>query len=353
MNLPNHEDQSVTRRPNLSALWLSGMLGLLLATSASAQDAKDMASKAMDKMGTDKMAMGEMDMEKQMKMMQHLQSMAPYKGYIEAHRKEQKPMELLGGPIKVHVSQNSGGVFVALPDKRRLDPDVFGHPGMPRAFAGTPGINGLPEMGRDSENDAYTTMKEMSPFGDKFMVMAKGKMSLDAIDKTATDAATSEDSVKFMASWEDEAGNSYSVRCCAMLATHGMEFPTFGGVATNHILHGSSRIGSALMPTEFTYVAFWGMGEVLKNGETVDKPRLVHGMLTEYVRAEGYKLAFDSEVTPTRLQFHLMVAPFMPDMEKGGYQKKPVNTGFKLPNGMDLPFWHVMFETLEVTSARE
>jgi len=84
----------------------------------------------------------------------------------------------------------------------------------------------------------------------------------------------------------------------------------------------------------------------------LDKPRLVHGMLTEYVRKEGYKLAFDDEVTPTRQHFHLMVAPFMPVMEEGRFTKKPVKTGFNLPNGMELPFWHVMFENLEIDSKR-
>jgi len=47
------------------------------------------------------------------------------------------------------------------------------------------------------------------------------------------------------------------------------------------------------------------MGAVLKNGEVLDKPRLVHGMLTEYVLTEGYKLAFDDQVTPTAQHFHL------------------------------------------------
>jgi len=107
-----------------------------------------------------------------------------------------------------------------------------------------------------------------------------------------------------------------------------------------------------LMPTEYTYFAFWGMGQVSKNGEVLDKPRLVHGMLTEYVRKEGYKLAKDDEVTPSRRHFHLMVAPFMPDMETGHFKHVPVKTGLKLPNGMELPFWHVMFETLDIKAKR-
>jgi hypothetical protein len=156
-----------------------------------------------------------------------------------------------------------------------------------------------------------------------------------------------------VASWEDKDGNKYEVRCCEMLAAHGMEFPTFGGVVTNHILHGFTGIGTPLMPSEFTYFGFWGMGAVLKNGEVLDKPRMIHGMLTEYVRTEGYKLAFDDQVTPTSQQFHLMVAPFKPVMDQGTFEKAPVKTGLTLPNGMELPFWHVMFESLTIDSERE
>jgi len=291
--------------------------------------------------------------KEQMQMMSKLQKMAPAHGYLNAHKNIDKPSGLLGGPIKINIAQNSGGVFVSLPDKRKLDPNVFGNPKMPRAVAGTPGINGLPPMARGVENGAYTTMKMPSPFGDKYVVMADGKLHLEAVDATATDAAKTDDTVKMMASWKDKAGNTYEVRCCKMMAAHGMEFPTFGGVVTNHILHGFTRIGTALMPSEFAYFAFWGMGQVMKNGEVLDKPRLIHGMLTEYVRKEGYALAFDDEVTPTRQQFHLMVAPFMPVMAEDKFAPKPVKTGFNLPNGMELPFWHVMFESLEINGERK
>lgn len=281
-----------------------------------------------------------------------LVEMAPYDGYLAAHADLENPPGLLGGPVSVTVRQDEGGVFVALPDERELDPDVFGRPGLPRAFAGTPGINGLPPAARGVEGGAYTSMKTKSPFGDAHLTMGGADLSIEALDATAVDAATSDDRVRFQASWQDEAGNTYAVRCCARLATRGIEYPTFGGVLTNHILHGSSRIGTALMPTEFVWFAFWGMGEVLVNGEVVAAPRLVHGMLTEYVRTEGYELGFDADVTPTRRHFHLMVPPMRPDMEAGRFVHEDVPTGFALPNGMELPFWHVMFENLDVRSTR-
>lgn len=287
--------------------------------------------------------------EDQKEQIKKLQDMAPYRGYLQTHRDAQ-PQELLGGPVEVSIEQNSGGVFVILPSPRKLDPHVFGTPEMPRAVAGTPGINGLPPMARKTSDGKYTETKDPNPFGDKNIVMADATLKIDATDATATDAAETNDEVQMMASWKDAEGNTYEVRCCEMMAASGMEFPTFGGVLTNHILHGSSRIGTALMPTEYTYFAFWGMGEVLKNGEVTDKPRLIHGMLTEYVRKEGYELAFDHEVTPGRKHFHLMIPPMMPDQETKTFQHKDVSTGFTLQNGMELPFWHVMFENLEIES---
>lgn len=283
-----------------------------------------------------------------------MQELSPAKGYLAAHRSVEQPLDLLGGPVRVTVRQEAGGVFVALPDKRRLDPDVFGTPKNPRGFGGTPGIYGVPVMARKFRGNEFKEMRMTSPFGDKHVVLPDGVLDLNLLDVTATDAAVTRDEVSMTASWKDEQGNSYSVSCCKKVIAHGVEFPTFGGVVTNHLLHGITRIGTPLMPTEFTYAAFWGMGEVKKNGQVVDAPRLIHGMLTEYVRTEGYRLAFDREVTPGRLQFHLMVAPFKPAPTGDHFEwpKAPVRTGYTLPDGKPLEFWHVMFENLEVEAHR-
>lgn len=295
-------------------------------------------------------AFGQSEQQKQMIM--KLQEANQADGYLEAHRDVEEPFELFGGPLSFTIGQESGGVFVALPDQRELDARVFGTPEQPRAFTGTPGMTGVPPAFRNAEDGSYTHLKRKTPFGNKFVAMGNGQLQLDATDATATDAATTNDSVQMRASWQDGDGNTYEVRCCEMVAAHGAEFPTFGGVVTNHILHGFTGIGTPLMPTEYTYAAFWGMGEVRKNGEVVDKPRLVHGMLTEYVRKEGYKLAKDHEVSPTRRHFHLMVAPFMPVQGEHKFTHKNVSTGFTLPNGKALPFWHVMFENLDITATR-
>lgn len=296
--------------------------------------------------------MDTMKKNRMMYMMRQAEAMSPWRGYLKAHDNVKHPLPLLGGPIKVHISQSAGGVFVALPAYRKLDPDVFGTPKHPRAFGGFPVASGLPLALRGVQDGHYTRSKILSPFGDKFMVMPGGHLNLEMLDATATDAATTQDEVKFDASWKDKQGNTYEVRCCKKLATHGVDYPTFGGVVTNGLMHGSSRIGTPLMPTLYDYAAIWGMGEVLKNGKVLQAPRLVHVMLTEYVRGKGYSLDFDKDVTPTKIQLHLMLPPVMPEPAKGSFRPDPVKTGFMLPNGKMLPFWHVMFENLTVTASR-
>lgn len=288
----------------------------------------------------------------QQEMIQKLVQMAPYDGFLAAHRDVENPPELLGGPLHVEITQERGGMYVALPAHRELDEDVFGTLELPRAFAGTPGVNGLPPGARETEDGEFTEAGPLTPFGDRFMTLPGAQLEVTLDDVTAFDGATSRDEVRFRASWEDRSGNSYEVRCCAQVAAHGVEYPTFGGVVTNHLMHGSTRVGSALMPTEYVYAAFWGMGEVRKNGEVLQSPRLVHGMLTEYVRTAGYELAEDENVTPTARHFHLMVPPFMPDLAEGRFRQESVQTGFTLENGQPLPFWHVMFESVDVSAER-
>ncbi len=41
-----------------------------------------------------------------------------------------------------------------------------------------------------------------------------------------------------------------------------------------------------------------------------------------------------------------MVPPVKPVKTEDQFQRQDVKTGFSLPNGKDLPFWHVMFGSL-------
>jgi hypothetical protein len=274
----------------------------------------------------------------------------PARGYLKAHEGVQDPLRLLGGPVDVTLTQDGGEVYIALPAKRALDPVVFGSPDMPLAYGGYPIIEGVPAEMRETAGGAYTQTTDMTPFGDKFIELPGAKLSVTARDATAVDAATSEDQVEMTASWEDAEGNTYEVTCCAKLETVGGQHPTFGGVVTNHLMHGFTRVGTPLFPSMFAYLGFWGAGEAKKNGEVLDGPRPMHGMWTEYARTEDYGLVFDEGVTPGKRYFHIMVPPVAPAGEGGGLEKSPVNTGFTMENGEPLPFWHVMFENAETVA---
>lgn len=270
---------------------------------------------------------------------------SPYQGYLAAHNRIKNPLEVLGGPTIVTISQTNGAVHVALPDYRQLDPDVFGTVAMPLAYGGAPVAEGIPLQMRESAGDNYTRLNRKTPFGQANTVMHHGKLNITLTDATATDAANSKDKVKFDARWQDADGNVYEVRCHEVLPHGALKgHPTFGGVVLNHLMHGSSRIGTPLEPTLFCYAAFWGTGDVLKNGKIEDAGRLVHGMLTESVRGKNYQLDFDHQVDPTNLVFHLIVPP----MRNG--KPDAVTTGFTLKNGKPLPFWHVMFNHFTVTA---
>ncbi len=152
---------------------------------------------------------------------------------------------------------------------------------------------------------------------------------MTVVDQTATDGARTKDKIDFSCKFKGPNGDTYRVTCEKPLP-HGMAYPFFGGVVTNHLLHGVTGIGTRLMPTEYTYAAFWGVGTIYRNGKAINKNHLVHVMVTEIVRGENYKLQFDGDVgePPQGKTLHLMVPPFKP-VKGDGLKKSPVLTGYK------------------------
>ncbi len=278
-----------------------------------------------------------------------LEQLAPGRGYLEAHASLDDPKRLLGGAVEVLVEQHEGRAFAVLPGPRELGEDVFGTPDLPRAAAGSPLITGVPLSMRTVEGGKYGRTTRDTSEGQEVVEVRRVALYLRARDATATDAARSEDRVAFEACWQDDRGDTYRVTC-HRLEPLGVEWPMFGGVVTNHLLHGFTRIASPLVPTVFCYVGFWGRGDVEKNGELLDRGRIVHGMLIEASRTRGdHRPVSDREVDPRRVEFRLEV----PDFEVHGddYEERPVHTGFE-HHGREVPFWHVVFEDAEVRAGR-
>ena len=87
------------------------------------------------------------------------------------------------------------------------------------------------------------------------------------------------------------------------------------------------------MPTEYTYAAFWGVGNIYREGKLINDHHMIHVMVTEVVRGDNYKLQFDGGVgdPPRGITMHLMVPPFRPTPK--GMVKDPLKTMF-----MPFPF---------------
>lgn len=307
----------------LAASALAGGAALSGAGAVSAQDASPEASPVMDDGNT--------------------YEQSPWWPWLSAHIENDTPPDVPGGPIITTATQDEGSAFWVFPGKRKLDPTVFGTEDNPRGTEQPALFLGVPEAMRETGDDGSLQTKVPTPFGDKFAAVDGASVHSKAVDATATDGATTKDEIDFEATFQapDDQG-TYRV-VVQKPASHGWAYPTGGGVVTDVILHGVTGWGTRLMPTEFTYSAFWGAGDIYLNDEVVAEGVGVHMMLTEFVRRQPYDLVFDEGVDPNKKHLHLMVLPFN---LKG--EQQPVSTGFMLPNGMEQPFLHVMFPAVKM-----
>ena len=226
-----------------------------------------------------------------------------------------------------------------LPGLRKLDPKIFGTPAAPLGFE--PGV-GLPVAARkiSTDGNAWTTTAMPTPFSDNYK-MISGKFKLKVKDKSIYDSPLSKDKVKLSASFTSPDGANHYTLTVNKVIPVGPDHPFMGGVGTNFVQHGMTGIGTKLMPTAFTYVAFWGIGRLDVNGVEVANNRVVHMMTTCAVRDADYKLVFDENVDCSKLQTHLLLPNVA--VTPNGPVTSPVPTGFILPNGMEQPFMHIMF----------
>ncbi len=272
---------------------------------------------------------------------------SPWWPYLSAHIDDQDPPDLVGGPITVTGTQQDGPAFWVFPRPRELDPAVFGTPENPIGSEQPAIFLGLPTELREVTAEGVYQTSVPTPFGDSFAALEGASVRMTLVDATALDGATTKDEVDFEATFPAPEGQGEYRVTANQAAPHGWAYPTGGGVVTNVLLHGVSGWGTRLFPTIFTYAAFWGPGNLSKDGQLVAEGLGVHVMLTEFARVQPYDQAFDAQVNPNSRHLHLQIAPFN---LKG--ESAPVPTGFTLPNGMEQPFLHVMFPALQLESGR-
>ena len=199
--------------------------------------------------------------------------------FTMAKARNSSPPDRLGGPLTVIVSQTNGKGRFNLPGTRRLDPAVFGAPVKPTGFEPAPfPMLGIPDGNNDegepwrlTSSGKYTIVNHFSPFSDWY-VPGKATVNMTVTDAQAIDGIRTKDRIDFSAEFSLPDGAKYRVVVKRPIP-HGKAFPFFGGVVTNHLIHGSANVAPKLLPTTYAYVAFWGMGEVYKNGQTLKHPK--------------------------------------------------------------------------------
>ncbi len=259
--------------------------------------------------------------------------------------------DVLGGPTKVTV-RAKGDVRWILPGQRELDPFVFGTPAQPLGFE-QPGVIGVPVEGRllSEDGNSFTTTAAPGPFSDNWAAVT-GRSRFRAVDVTALGGPGSRDKVRGSFNCTSPDGlHKYRVKLRSVLPDLP-DHENFGGVGLNVAQHGRTGIGTKLMPQVLTYVTFWAVADLYHDGELVAPNQFVHYMLTDQVRdIDGdYSLGWDNDVSVGDLQAHLILPPV--EVTPDGPVPRPVPTGFELPNGVEQPFMHIMFEDITKLSAK-
>jgi hypothetical protein len=227
-----------------------------------------------------------------------------------------------------------GTALWQFPDKRQLDPALFGTPAEPY------NVELLPIAMRSTNADgtAYTTIAKPLMFSNKIK-MTTGSFEMTVNDKTAKDGMDSKDEVAMEAKFVGPNGRNFRVTMNKVIPK-GPDHPFFGGVGTNVLMHGGTGIGTPLVAQEFSYITAWGVGDIYIDGEKVDSKRVIHIMVSERTRDDDFKIGF-GVAKPDELEIHLAMPPLKGS--KTGPVPSPVPTGVKLPNGKDQPFIHVNF----------
>ena len=230
------------------------------------------------------------------------------------------------------------------PDRRALDPALFGTPDAPL------NIDLLPLANRETTADgsAYTTIRNPAMFSNN-IEMIEGNFAMQVRDLTAQDSRDSRDEIAMEAEFAAPDGRMIRVVMNRVIPV-GPDHPFFGGVGTDVLMHGSTGIGTPLVAREFSYITAWGVGDIYVDGEMADSGRVVHVMVSERTRDADYMSGFDVAM-PDELEIHLAMPPVR--VSPDGPQPSPVPTGVMLPNGAEQPFIHVNFYgNAEVTGNR-
>ncbi len=250
---------------------------------------------------------------------------------------------------KLKAYQKEGGeVNWILPGPRELDPEIFGDVENPLGFE--EGI-GVPIGARENDSGGnWTTTSFPTPFSDKYAPVS-GSFDTWMVDKTPVDQydGSTPDYAQGVFKFTSPDSSMEYTLVLKHVASNNPEsaHPFLGGVVIDGWLHGKTSVGTRLMPTVYTYGAFWGIAELWVDNGTAEKCYdnvMLHVMITENVRNDDYELMIDSELEEKRknkglgIDTHVMVPP----------GAVPEDARYTLPDDMKQPFLHIMYEDTDL-----
>ena len=294
---------------------------------------------------------------------------------------------------EVVVRQEPGNTFYWVkPGPRRLSPHVFGTPenprfgtdllqarieeakglpeplgnAIPQLLEDLPPLVAAPEAAREPIDDedaiAHEVFTEPTLYSNEAEV-TDGAFEVRYQDNQPYDTGgppgRTQDTAELDAQFTDPAGNEYELELDHVVKPPLPGYETGGGVFLDAWHHGTTGTGSPLMPKVYAYGAFWGVVDVIVNGEVATEEgfRVMHFMTTQTIRDSRYRLALDEHlplatedtIAGQLHHTHGVVLPIRPTDE--GPVFDPVPTALELPNGQTQPFIHAMWEQDELVEA--
>jgi len=183
-----------------------------------------------------------------------------------------------------------------------------------------------------------------TPFSDK-VAFGTGSYSFDVLDKTESDALDSEDAVENVRiKYQRPNGEMFVIDNIQIIhkAEGTGDHSFFGGVGLNKEMHGTTGIGTGLMPRMLAYITMWGIADLKDgNGNVIASDRLVHIMVASRARTSDLKLltsvdSDDTDQSDTQIETHIIVPP----LDTEGNMSPVSGTGHG--------FLHLMFENVSL-----
>lgn len=244
-------------------------------------------------------------------------------------------------------------------------PEPLGN-AIPQLLEDLPSLVAAPEDAREEITDggedtiAHEVFTEPTLYSDEAEVTS-GEFEISYDDHRPYDLrgppGETPDTVDLEATFTDPADNEYELEFDHVVQPPFPGYETAGGVMVDAWHHGQTGTGSPLMPKLYAYGAFWGVGNVLVDGEVADENKVMHFMTTQTVRDSQYRLVLDEElpldpentIAGQLHHTHGVVLPITVTPE--GPVHEPVETAFELPNGETQPFIHAMWEQEDLVEA--